>query len=555
VDRRGPPAGSVRYAFQTSNRREREDEDAVQPLVIVADRIAREGLDLLGQSCRVLSLAGASLEGAADALPEAEALIVRSETRVDAALIERAPRLRVIGRAGAGVDTIDVQAATARGIVVVNAPGGNAVAAAEHALALMFSLARHVPLADRLMKDGQWKRSQLVGTELTGKTLGLVGLGRVGTEVARRALGLEMRVLVYDPYVPDEHIRTLGCEPAGLDAVLERANYVSLHVPLTDTTRGLINTERLATMQPGACLVNCARGELVDQAALLAALDAGTIAAAAIDVYPEEPVSPDNPLPRHPHVIATPHLGASTVEAQASVAVQVVHEVLAVLGGQPPQFAVNAPSIRAEEMPVLRPFMDLAVMLGKLATQLVDGPIRAAEIEYRGAIAEENTAAITATAVQGMLEPISAVPVNLVNARLLARQRGLEVVERRSTTPEHYTSLVRVTVQAADGDVSVAGAISDGHPAIVQICEYELHLPATAGYLLMTRHDDRPGIIGTVGQLLGEADINISSMQVGRSGPRKNALMLLSVDDPIPAAVVARLKELHKFASVKVLKL
>jgi len=303
--------------------------------------------------------------------------------------------------------------------------------------------------------------------------------------------------------------------------------------------------------------VNCARGELVNQADLLAALDAGQIKAAAIDVYPEEPVKPDNPLPRHPKVIATPHLGASTVEAQASVAVQVVHEVLAVLAGQPPQFAVNAPSIRAEEMPILRPYMELSLLLGKLATQLVDGPIRSAEIEFRGAIAEENTSAITATAVQGLLEPISDVPVNLVNARLLARQRGLEIFERRTATPERYTSLVRVTVQAADGagDVCVAGAVSDGRSAIVQIGEYELHLPATPGYLLMTRHDDRPGIIGAVGRLLGEADVNISSMQVGRSGPRGHALMLLSVDDPIPPELVARLRTTVNFAAVKVLKL
>lgn len=529
----------------------------LQPLVIVADRIAQEGLDLLGEQCRVatLDMLGSAPLAENDALADAEGLIVRSETRVDADLIARAPKLRVIGRAGAGVDTIDVTAATTRGIVVVNAPGGNAVAAAEHTLALMFSLARHVPLADRLMKLGQWKRSQLVGSELTGKTLGLVGLGRVGTEVARRALGLEMQVLVYDPYVPDDHIRTLGAEPSALDPLLERAHYISLHVPLTDTTRGIINADRLARMQPTACLVNCARGELIEQGALLAALDAGQLAAAAIDVYPTEPVSPDDPLPHHPKVIATPHLGASTVEAQASVAVQVVREVLAVLAGQPPQFAVNAPSIRAEEMPILRPYMDLARQLGKLATQLVDAPIRSAEIEYRGAITEENTAAVTATAIQGLLEPISDVPVNLVNARLLARQRGLEVVERRSSTPDRYTSLVRVTVRAGDGDISVAGVVSDGRPAIVQIGEYELHLPATPGYLLMTSHQDRPGIIGTVGQLLGAADVNISSMQVGRATARGRALMLLSVDDPIPPAVISQLRALDNFAAVKVLRL
>ncbi|MCC7371839.1 MAG: phosphoglycerate dehydrogenase [Chloroflexi bacterium] len=526
----------------------------MQPLVIIADRIAQEGLDLLGEQCRVHGLTGGSL--AEDPLlAEAEALIVRSETRVDADLIGRAPRLRVIGRAGAGVDTIDVPTATARGIVVVNAPGGNAIAAAEHALALMFSLARHIPLADRQMKQGQWKRSALVGSELTGKTLGLVGLGRVGTEVARRALGLEMDVLVYDPYVPDVHIRTLGCEPSPLDSLLQRANYVSLHVPLTDTTRSIIDAERLALMQPGTCLVNCARGELVDQTALLAALDAGTLAGAAIDVYPTEPVGPDDPLPHHPKVIATPHLGASTVEAQAGVAVQVVREVLAVLAEQPPQFAVNAPSIRPEEMGLLRPYMDLARQLGKLATQLVDGAIRSAEIEYRGAIAEESTSAVTATAIQGLLEPISDVPVNLVNARLLARQRGLEVEERRSATPEHYTSLVRVVVHASDGDVSVAGAVSDGRPAIVQIGDYSLHLPAVPGYLLLTSHHDRPGIIGTVGRLLGEADVNISSMQVGRSTARGRALMLLSVDDPIPPTVVSQLRGLDNFAAVKVLRL
>lgn len=527
----------------------------MQPLVIVADRIAQEGIDLLRQHCRVVTLEGQPLDDAAEALADAEGLIVRSESRVGASLLDRAPKLRVIGRAGAGVDTIDVDAATAHGIVVVNAPGGNAVAAAEHTLALMFALARHVPRADQTMKVGEWKRSQLMGTELTGKTLGLVGLGRVGTEVARRALGLEMQVLVYDPYVPDEHIRRLGAQPAALEGVLEGANYITLHVPLTDTTRGIINADRLARMQPGACLVNCARGELVDQDALLAALDSGRLGGAAIDVYPEEPVSPDNPLPRHPKIVATPHLGASTVEAQANVAVQIVKEILAVLEDQPPQFAVNAPSIRAEAMPILRPFMDLSRMLGKLVTQLVDGPLLSAQIVYRGAIADENVSAVTAAAIQGMLEPISDVTVNLVNARLLARQRGLDVVETKSSTPEHYTSLVRVIVHTEQGEVSVAGAVSDGRPAIVQIGSYELHLPATPGYLLMTRHDDRPGIIGTVGRMLGEADVNISSMQVGRSAPREHALMLLSVDEPIPPSVIAQLNAMDDVMAAKVLKL
>jgi len=531
------------------------DRESALPLVVVADPLAGEGLALLNLECRVLTRGAEPLATMTEALGQAEALIVRSETRVTDDLLALAPRLRVIGRAGAGVDTIDVEAATARGIVVVNAPGGNAVAAAEHTLALMFGLARRVAQADSSMKHGEWARSKLVGTELTGKTLGLVGLGRVGSEVARRALGLEMHLLVYDPYVPDEHIRQMPAEPVELENLLGRADYVSLHVPLTDATRSIVNRERLVLMRPSAYLLNCARGELVDQAALLAALDAGQIAGAGIDVYPSEPVSADNPLPRHPRVLATPHLGASTVEAQANVATVIAEEVLAVLNGRPAQFAVNAPSIRAEAMPRLQPFLDLAVMLGSLATQVADGRLLSAEVAYRGAIAEEETAAITTAATQGMLQPISAGPVNLVNARLLAQRRGLEIVETRSATPTHYTSLVRVTVHADRGPSSVAGAVATGQPFIVQIGEYDLHLPATPGYLLMTRHMDRPGMIGAVGRLLGEADVNISSMQVGRSGPRGRALMLLSVDDPIPPTVVERLRTIHDLEAIKVVRL
>ncbi|HEY2595971.1 MAG TPA: phosphoglycerate dehydrogenase, partial [Chloroflexota bacterium] len=391
-------------------------------LVLVADQIAEDGLALLRPHARVEVVVGdrPALERL---LPEADALLVRSETRVTADLLEHAPRLRVIGRAGAGVDTIDVDSATARGIVVVNAPGGNAVAAAEHSLALMFALARRVAAADAAMKRGEWRRGAYVGSELTGKTLGLVGVGRVGTEVARRALGLDMRVLVYDPYVPEEHFRHLGLEPAALDALLHAADIVSLHVPLTESTRGIVNEARLACMRPGAFLINCARGELVDEVALLAALDAGRLAGAGIDVYSREPVNADDPLPRHPKVVATPHLGASTVEAQAQVATQIASEVLAALDGRPTQFAVNAPSLRPEDAEFLQPYLRLVEMLGKLATQLADGHVRSAEISYRGEIAERDVTALSAAAAQGLLAPISDTPLNLVNARLVAQQR------------------------------------------------------------------------------------------------------------------------------------
>ncbi len=524
------------------------------PLVVVADPIANEGLSILRPHARVEIVSGdrAALERM---IGEAEALLVRSETRVTAELLASAPRLRVIGRAGAGVDTIDVDAATARGIVVVNAPGGNAVAAAEHSLALMFALARRVAAADASLKRGQWARSAYIGTELSGKTLGLIGLGRVGSEVARRAIGLDMRVLVYDPYVPDEHARRGGMEPVDLDPLLEGSDFVSLHVPLTEATRGILNATRLARLRPGAFLVNCARGGLVDDAALIAALDAGRLAGAGIDVFASEPVAIDDPLPRHPKVVATPHLGASTIEAQANVAAQVANEVLAVLGGRPTQFAVNAPSLRAEDVETLEPYRHLVVMLGKLATQLADDHLRSAEIIYRGEIADRNVGVLTAAAVQGLLEPISATPVNLVNARLLAQQRGLDIVETRSSTPEHYTSSVRVTVHTRAGATSVAGVISDGRANVVQIDDYELHLPPTPGYLLVTQHVDRPGMIGLVGTLLGEADINISSMQVGRRTPRGEALMLLSVDEPVPPDVVERIRHAASLTTIKVIKL
>jgi D-3-phosphoglycerate dehydrogenase len=422
-------------------------------------------------------------------------------------------------------------------------------------VALMFALARRVAAADASMKLGLWERGKYVGTELAGKTLGLVGLGRVGNEVGHRALGLDMRVLVYDPYVPDEHARRLGLEPAELDGLLAHSDIVSLHVPLTDATRGLINAERLARMRKSAFLINCARGGLVDESALLAALDESRLAGAGLDVFSSEPVNLDDPLPRHPKVVATPHLGASTVEAQANVAAQVANEVLAVLEGRPAQFAVNAPSLRPEDVEFVEPYLELVVMLGKLATQLARDHLRSAEVSYRGEIADRNVTVLTAAAVRGMLQPISDEPVNLVNARLIAQQRGLEILETRSSTPAHYTSLVRVTVNTRAGPTSVAGVISEGRANVVQIDEYELHLPPTPGYLLVTQHVDQPGIIGRVGTLLGQADINISSMQVGRKTPRGQALMILSVDEPVPPAVVERIRDAASIEMIKVIKL
>lgn len=528
---------------------------AERPVVVVADPVAESGLALLRPRAEVKITAGSAPEATLVALKTADALLVRSETKVTAAMLDGAPRLRVIGRAGAGVDTIDVEAATRHGVVVVNAPGGNAAAAAEHTIALMFALARRVAAADASMKRGEWARSRYVGLELNGKTLGLVGLGRVGHEVARRARGLDMRVLVYDPYVGGDAMKRFGYEPCELDDLLPRCDVVSLHVPLTETTRGILNAQRIAQMRPQAFLLNCARGGLVDQQALIAALDAERLAGAGIDVWPQEPVSPDDPLPRHPKVVATPHLGASTVEAQENVSMLVAQEVLAVLDGLPAQSAVNAPTIRPEEVQELAPFMALATMLGTLATQLADGQMDSAEVSYRGEIADRTLGAVTAAAIQGLLTPISEHPVNLVNARLLAQQRGLNVTETRLATPENYTSLVRVTVKTDRGSTCVAGTVANGHGDVVQIDDYALRLRPTPGYMLITQHTDAPGIIGLVGTLLGEADINVSSMQVGRQAPRGRALMLLSVDEPVPDSVVEHIRSAAQVSTIKVIKL
>lgn len=523
-------------------------------IILIADPIAREGIEYLRQHGEVEVLAGQGVERLWQRLGEAEALLVRSETRVTAEMIARAPRLRVIGRAGAGVDNIDLEAATRRGIVVVNAPGGNTIAAAEHALALLLAVARRVPQADAALKQGRWERSKFIGVELRGKTLGLVGLGRVGTEVARRALGLEMHVLAYDPYVPGERARRLGLEPADLETVLRQSDFLSLHVPLTEETRCLINRERLALMKPGAYLINAARGGLVDEAALLEALDSGRLAGAGLDVFSREPAT-DNPLVSHPRVVATPHLGASTVEAQSQVAVQVAEQIAAVLQGRPAQFAVNAPLFPVELGPEVEPYLSLAHILGNVCRQLAEGRFRSVEVEYHGGIAGAETAALTASAVRGILAPISGEPITLVNAHLVARTRGLEIVERKSSARDNHTNLLMVTIVTDVGRRSVGGTVMDRQPHIVRVDDYWVDVVPSEGYMLVTHHEDRPGIIGKVGTILGEADINISSMQVGRDRPRGHALMMLTVDEPISPEVAARIRSVANISTIKVVRL
>jgi D-3-phosphoglycerate dehydrogenase len=528
-------------------------QDGPRPVVVVADPIDRAGLSVLAERAELLYREESSQE-LAELLRGADALLVRSETKVTAELLASAKQLKVIGRAGAGVDNIDLDAATRRGIVVVNAPGGNTFAAAEHTLALLLAAARRVAPADASLKRGEWRRPEFLGVEMRGKVLGLIGLGRVGAEVARRGQAFDLRVLAYDPYVSAELAGRLGVETTDLKTLLQQADFVSLHTPLTEHTRGLIGEKEFGLMKPTAILVNCARGGLVDEPALLAALEADRLAGAALDVFEKEPAG-DNPLAGHPKVVATPHLGASTVEAQTSVASQVAEQVAQVLDGRPAQFAVNAPALPPEQAELLQPYVDLALLLGSLATQLADGQFRSVTIAVRGEVAEHDKGLLASAVLKGLLAPVSGDPVTFVNAPLLARSRGLEVVEERSAEADPYTNLVAVAVRTDRGATRVAGTVVHGESRIVGIDDYRLDLAPTDGYLLMTHHRDEPGIIGQVGTLLGQADVNISAMQVGRLERRGEALMILAVDEAVTPDVLARLRAVPSMADVRLIKL
>ncbi|MBI4506103.1 MAG: phosphoglycerate dehydrogenase [Chloroflexi bacterium] len=500
--------------------------------VLVADGIAPEGLELLRASAEVDVRTGRPAAELREILGEYDALVVRSQTQVTEDLLAAGlPRLKVVGRAGIGVDNIDVEAATRYGVLVVNAPAANTISAAEHTIALMLALARHIPQAHVSLKAGKWERGKFLGVEVRGKTLGVVGLGKIGTEVARRAQALEMHVVAYDPFVTADYAAKLEVRRLPLDELLRVSDFVTVHTPLTPTTEGLIGARELVLLKPTARLVNCARGGLIDEVALLDALRAGRLAGAALDVFAEEPPR-SNPLLEHPAVIATPHLGASTEEAQVRVAVDVAEQVLAVLRDQPVRYAVNLP-MRAEAAGVLWPYLALAEKLGGLCVQLIEGQLSSVEVSYSGEIAEHDTSPLKAAVIKGLLEPITEEHINIVNAQLVAKSRRLHITEQKRTDGANgHTSMVGVRAEATGGVVEVAGTIVRGEPHILRIGEYWVDV-VPQGYALLSRHRDRPGVIGRVGTLLGQHDINISYMQVGRLAPRGQALMVLGIDEPV----------------------
>ncbi|MCS7206501.1 MAG: phosphoglycerate dehydrogenase [Dehalococcoidia bacterium] len=522
--------------------------------ILVADPLHPQGVEFLRSQPDVevvLRQKDAPAEAFIHHLREAHALIVRSETKVTSDLFAQAPNLVVVGRAGVGVDNIDVEEATRRGVAVVNAPTGNIIAAAEHTIALLLAVARRIPQAHASLQRGEWKRSQFIGTQVRDKTLGIIGLGRVGSQVAQRARGLQMRLLAYDPFVSADFAQRLGVTLVPLERLLQEADFVTIHAPLTPATRHLIGTGQLALMKPGAYLINVARGDLVDEEALLRSLNEGRLAGAALDVFSQEPPPADHPLLRHPRVVVTPHLGASTEEAQAEVAQEVAEQVLAVLRGQPSAYTINAPMVVPESQKVLAPYLPVATTLGRIAIQLLDGQLQRVVLRYQGEIAQHDTTILKAAALVGLLQPTTDQRVNLVNAQSVATRRGLVVAEEKGPAPEHYASLLGVELEATGGRVSLVGTAMRGEVHIVQVKGYWLDLVPSAPYLLFIDHHDRPGLIGAVGSITGRHDINISFMEVGRFEPRGRAMMVLGLDDPMPPEVLAQVRALPYIYSAR----
>lgn len=504
--------------------------------ILVTEKIGAEGLAALKGVAEVDVRLDLTPDSLIEVLPQYDALVVRSQTKVTAAVLAAGTRLRVVGRAGTGVDNIDLDAATRQGILVVNAPASNSIAVAELTIGLMIALSRHIPQAHGALQNGKWERTKYSGWEVRGKTLGLVGFGRIASEVARRARALEMHIIAYDPIINAERAAQLGVTPVTLDELVAQADVVSLHVPLIDVTRNLFDATRLSQMKRGAYLINCARGGIIDEPALYDALESGQLGGAALDVFTKEP--PVGPLVTHPRVIVLPHLGASTNEAQALTAADVAEGVIDALADRSPRYAVNAPFVAPEEWGIIGPYLSLGRTLARLSAQLLDRPARSYEIVYCGELANHTTEPIKLAVLQGLLEGGTETRITPVNAPLLARERGIEISETRRPQADNYAELLQLNVTTSNGETHTFGGLAlRDEPHIVQIDHFWLDLVPTEA-LLFTFHQDRPGLIGRVGMLLGAADINISSMHVGRQAPRGTAMMVLTLDEPVPSTAL-----------------
>jgi D-3-phosphoglycerate dehydrogenase / 2-oxoglutarate reductase len=503
--------------------------------VLVREEIAPAGVELLRSRFEVDEDSDSDL---ASIIGAYDAIVIRSATKLTADLIAKGTNLKVIGRAGVGVDNVDVDAATRQGIVVANAPESNVVSAAEHTVGLLVALARNIPQAHAALVAGRWERAEWGGVELAEKTLGILGFGRIGQQVARRGVGLQMRVVAYDPFVSADRFRELGVEQDTLEGVLSRADFLTLHLPANDETRGVIDATSIAKMKDGVRIINAARGDLVDEGALVAALESGKVAGAALDVFRQEPY--DGPLLGAPNLIVTPHLAASTDEAQDRAGVIVAEQVVAALDGGLVSNAVNIPSVNAEDLEVLGPFVPLAASLGRLALELARGEVARIGLEYYGDLAEYDTRLLTVAALNGAFRGRVDQPVNYVNAPHIAAERGIEVVEERRRTSRDFTNLIAVSA----GEVRVAGTtIGNSHQQwLVSAFGFEVEIELAPRMIFLT-YDDVPGVIGRVGTLLGEAKVNIANMAVSRNRERGKALMALSIDTPAEPELIERLRQ------------
>jgi D-3-phosphoglycerate dehydrogenase len=523
--------------------------------VLVTDPIADAGIERLREAGHTVETAY-DVEGDAllEAVADANALVVRSGTEVTEAVFAAAPDLEIVGRAGIGVDNIDIDAATDHGVIVANAPEGNVRAAAEHSVAMAFATARSIPQAHQRLRGGEWAKGEFLGTEVNGKTLGVVGFGRVGQEDAKRLGNLGMDLVTYDPYISQERADQFGADLVdSLEECLEQADFVTIHTPLTDETENMIGREELDRLA-GGYVVNCARGGIVDEAALAEAVADGTLNGAAVDVFASEPIEPDNPLLDVEDVIVTPHLGASTEAAQENVATSIADQILAAFAGEPVVNALNAPSVDEGVFRQIRPYLDLAGTAGTIAVQLFDDRATEVEVEYAGDIAEQDVELVTANALKGVFEPLVG-SVNAVNAPGIAENRGIEVTESKTRQAEDFQSLVTVRVSGESGSVEVSGTqFGDGEARIVRIDGFRVDA-IPHGHMLVARNEDVPGVIGFIGTVLGEAEVNIAGMFNGRETIGGEALTVYNLDDPVPDDVVQRLLDDERVIDIKQISL
>ncbi|GGF04138.1 phosphoglycerate dehydrogenase [Stappia taiwanensis] len=525
------------------------------PKVLISDKLSAAAVDVFksrGVEVDYLPDLGKDKDKLLAAIDQYDGLAIRSATKVTEKVIAAAHRLKVVGRAGIGVDNVDIAAASARGVIVMNTPFGNSITTAEHAIAMMFAVARKIAAADASTQAGKWEKSKFMGVEITSKTLGLIGCGNIGSIVAERAIGLKMRVIAFDPFLSPERALDLGVEKVDLDTLFARADVISLHTPLTDKTRNIIDAAAIDKMRDGVMLINCARGGLVDETALRAGLDSGKVGGAGVDVFIEEPAR-ENVLFGAPNLVCTPHLGASTNEAQENVALQVAEQMADYLVNGAVSNALNMPSITAEEAPRLTPFVKLAEQLGSFAGQLTETGLTGIRLEYEGDVAEMNTRALTAAALTGVLQPLLQT-VNMVSAPVMARERGISVEEVKRPRQGAYETYIRLTVQTERQERSVAGTVfADGKPRIIQVKGINMEAELGAHMLYVT-NEDKPGFIGHLGTVLGEAGVNIATFNLGRTAEGEDAICLVEVDGAVGDAVIGRIEALPHVKQVKPLQ-